>query len=172
MLSDLPIGPLNRAIKWLAWLIGIASLLLIISTASFNYVESEATIAQLENFRKIESDTLPREISKKAITIAGLLANPTKYHNQRVWVKGYLNLEFEGDAIYWRQVDYRNGKYRNALWVNFADSLLQAKRIANYSKYYVLIEGIFVDGPGGHGSLNPGTINNITSVNALHEDIK
>lgn len=124
MLSDLPINPLARALKWLAWLMGAASFLLIISIASFNYVESEATSAQLEEFKRIENDTLPREISRKAVTIASLIATPKKYHNQRVWVKGFLRLEFEGNNIYWRQIDYRAHNYKHAFWVNFTDSLL------------------------------------------------
>ena len=44
---------------------GAASLLLISSIASFNYVESEVDSAQLEEFKRIENDTLPRKISKK-----------------------------------------------------------------------------------------------------------
>ena len=87
-------------------------------------------------------------------------------------VKGFLRLEFEGNNIYWRQKDYQARNYKHAFWVDFTDSLLQTKRVSDYNKHYVVIEGVFKDGPGGHGSLNPGTVKGITSINALQKDMR
>jgi hypothetical protein len=170
MLSNLPISPLSKALKWLVWVISAALFLLICSIASFNYMESKAEAVRLEEWERIENDTLPGEILKESTTVAKLIATPEKYHNQSVWVKGYLNLEFEGDAIYWREVDYQNNNFRNAYRVQFADSLLQVKRVSDYSKHYVIIKGVFDVTRGGH--LNPGSITEITSLNGLQSSVR
>ena len=172
MLPYLLISPLSKALKWLLWLISAVLVLLFGSLVSFNYMESEAESIRSEELNRIENDTISNEIAKKALTIGDIIAKPEKYQNQYVWVKGYLNLEFEDDAIYWRQLDYRNGKYRNAYWVEFSDSLLQAKRVTDYSKHYVVIKGIFDATRGGHGSLNSGAVTKISRLNSLQKSVK
>ena len=163
MLSDLPINSLSRSLKWLVWLIGATLLLLISSIASYNYMQSEANVIESEALKLIENDTLSGKASKSAITVANLMATPKKYHNQKVWVKGYLNLEFEGDAIYWRQKDYRANQYGNSFYVRFTDSLYRVKPVASYSKHYVVIRGIF----DATEDMRPGFIRNIESINTL-----
>lgn len=163
MLSDLPINSLSRSLKWLVWLIGATLLLLISSIASFNYMQSEASAVEMEELKRIENDTLLNQVSKRAITVANLMATPKKYHNQYVWVKGYLNLEFEGDAIYWRQKDYRANQYENSFYVRFTDSLYRVKPVASYGKHYVVIRGIF----DANEDRRPGFIRNIESINTL-----
>lgn len=126
-------------------------------------MEEKANTVRLEEFKKIENDTLPSEASKRAITVASLMATPDKYHNQVVWVKGYLNLEFEGDAIYWRQRDYQANQYRNSFYVQFTDSLYQTKPVAAYSQHHVMVRGTF----DANQNLRPGFIRNIDSINAV-----
>ena len=168
MISDLLFSPLPRALKWLAWLIGASSFLLIGSMASFNHIENKAESVRLQEWKRIEKDTLLDEASKRAITVADLIRRPKKYHNKPVWVKGYLHLEFEGHDLFWRQVDHQNNKYSNSCSVNFADSLLQTKKVSDYSDHYVIIKGTFDTIRGYHF----GGITQITSLNTLQKNVK
>lgn len=162
MLSGLTIAPLTRTLKWLVWLT-VVLVLLITSVAIAYYKESQTNAARIEEWNRIQQDTLPRNLSQKAMSIANLLANPRKYDNQCVWVKGYLNIQFEGDAIYWRQEDYRSHRSRNALGIQFGDSLYKAKPIAAYSQHYVLLKGVFKN---TDDFIHPGSILAIESINA------
>lgn len=172
MLPDLQIILLAKALNWLSWLIGTTLILLIGSIASFMYMESEADAAQLDELKLIENDTLSREALKSIVSLADLLAAPETYHNQYVCVKGYLNLEFEGDALYRHKSDYSNHAYKNSCWVEFSDSLLRKKRAQNYSKRYVVVEGIFDATRQGHMSLSSGEIRHITALYALQRSAR
>jgi len=52
------------------------------------------------------------------ISMLRLIVTPEKYHNKTVQIIGYLNLEFEGNAIYFHKEDYENGSSRNGMWVS------------------------------------------------------
>jgi hypothetical protein len=96
----------------------------------------------------------------QAVSIVQLIATPEKYDGKVVLVGGFLRLEFEGDAIYLHEDDYRHGIYANGLWVN-----LDAKNAENSDKinlHYAFVEGTFDASRHGHGGLFAGTINNIT----------
>jgi len=161
MLSDLTIAPLTRALKWLVWLT-VVLVLLISSIANVYYTESQTIAARAEEWNRIQQDTLSKDVAKKAIPIASLLATPERYQNQSVWVKGYLNIEFEGDAIYWRRKDYQAHQYRSSLYVQFTDSLYQVKPIAAYSQHYVILKGTF----DATDDLHAGSLRAIESINA------
>ncbi|RYE59178.1 MAG: hypothetical protein EOP48_01705 [Sphingobacteriales bacterium] len=132
----------------------------------------EADAAQLDELKLIENDTLSREALKSIVSLADLLAAPETYHNQYVCVKGYLNLEFEGDALYRHKSDYSNHAYKNSCWVEFSDSLLRKKRAQNYSKRYVVVEGIFDATRQGHMSLSSGEIRHITALHTLQRSAR
>lgn len=169
MLSDAQIAPLAKALKWLSWLIGAALILLMSSIASFTYMRSDADNVRLGELKMIETDTLSREALKNIISLDDLLAAPEKYHDTYVCVKGYLNLEFEGDALYGHTSDYFTHAYKNSCWVEFSDSLSREKRVLNYSKHYVVVEGIFDANRQGHMSLSSGEIRAITSLHTLQK---
>ncbi|MCC5612935.1 hypothetical protein LC612_41175 [Nostoc sp. CHAB 5834] len=118
---------------------------------------------RLRRLREIEKDTLASDALKAVISVEALISAPEKYENQYVQVEGYLNLEFEGDAIYWRQADYEANEYGCGLRVTFTDSLTETKAVIDYSKHYVVIKGIF----HAERNLYPGYIYEINSLNAL-----
>jgi hypothetical protein len=98
-----------------------------------------------------------------SISIVRLIATPEKYHNKQIQVEGYLNLEFEGDAIYLHEEDYKKGLTRNGFWVSFSNKL-DKKAIPKLNKGYVLIEGTFDMNSRGHMGLFGGEIRNITRI--------
>lgn len=97
------------------------------------------------------------------VSIIQLISNPEKYHNKRVQVKGYLNLEFEGNAIYLHKDDFKNGISKNALWLTFSDKLTTSQ-FKKLNHKYVLISGTFNMDHLGHMGLFSGTIESIETV--------
>jgi hypothetical protein len=97
------------------------------------------------------------------VSIVSLIATPEKYHERRVQVEGYLNLEFEGNAIYLHKEDYEKGLTKNGFWVEFSDKLSKTE-INKLNKGYVLIEGTFNSESHGHMGLFGGEIYEITRI--------
>ncbi len=50
--------------------------------------------------------------------IASILADPTRYEGRVVTLRGFVNLERDGDAIYMHVDDYRWGITANAIWLH------------------------------------------------------
>lgn len=97
------------------------------------------------------------------VSIVRLIATPEKYHERKVQVVAFINLEFEGDAIYLHKEDYEKGLTNNGFWVTFS-SKLDKKEINELNKRYVLIEGTFVKDRHGHMGLFSGEIYEITRI--------
>jgi hypothetical protein len=97
------------------------------------------------------------------VSMINLIATPEKYHDKKIRVIGYLNLEFEGNAIYLHKEDFDRSILRNAFWVDFSEKIAQTQR-HQCSRKYVLIEGTFDMKSHGHMGLFSGTINAITRL--------
>jgi hypothetical protein len=97
------------------------------------------------------------------VSIVRLIAKPERYHERKVQVTGYMNLEFEGDAIYLHKEDCDQGLNKNGFWVTFSDKL-DKKEINKLNKSYVLMEGTFNANRHGHMGLFGGEIYEITRI--------
>ena len=53
------------------------------------------------------------------VSLVKLIANPEKYNGKRIQVIGYLHLEFEGNAIYLHEEDFKRRISANSFWVEF-----------------------------------------------------
>jgi len=95
-----------------------------------------------------------------AVSIVQLIANPEKYDGKVVQVTGFLRLEFEGNAIYLHEDDYRHGITKNGLMV--VRNLKVDEKADKFDLHYVVLEGTFDAGNHGNMGLNSGTITNIT----------
>ncbi|NML58844.1 hypothetical protein [Chryseobacterium cheonjiense] len=98
------------------------------------------------------------------ISMLRLIVTPEKYHNKTVQIIGYLNLEFEGNAIYFHKEDYEKGSSRDGMWVNFSDDLAKKTDFKKYNKKYVIIKGKFDMNSKGHMGMFGGTIKNISRL--------
>jgi hypothetical protein len=94
------------------------------------------------------------------VSLVRLIANPKDYDGKVVRVIGYARLEFEGNAIYLHQDDYKHSIYKNGLWMDVSEDML--KRKAEFDRKYVLIEGTFDAKMTGHMGLWSGSIQKIT----------
>ncbi|WP_042719987.1 hypothetical protein [Flavobacterium sp. B17] len=102
------------------------------------------------------------------ISMLRLIVTPEKYHNKTVQIIGYLNLEFEGNAIYFHQEDYEKGSSRNGIWVSFSDDLVKKIDLKKYNKKYVIIVGKFDMNSKGHMGMFGGSLKNISRLDEWH----
>lgn len=130
--------------------------LLLIGLLAINYSWSQEPVI-------IEYDK-PTSISEFSVSIINLISTPEKYHNKRIQVIGYLNLEFEGNAIYLHKEDYKKSIASNGFWVDFTEESWTNINNFKINKCYVLIEGTFDMDSFGHMGLWSGTIKDITRV--------
>ena len=97
---------------------------------------------------------------RNSVSIVQLIATPEKYDGKVVLVMGFLRLEFEGDAIYLHEDDYRHAIHKNGLMVVTNPKIdLEADKL---NLHYVVLEGTFDANNRGNMGLNSGTITNIT----------
>ncbi len=95
------------------------------------------------------------------VSLIKLITTPEKYHGKRIQVKGYLKIQFEGNAIYLHKEDRVNFLTKNAFWVEFSDKLTEKVNPQDYSEQYVIIIGTFNMKSLGHMGLFSGTFENI-----------
>ena len=84
------------------------------------------------------------------VSLVQLIANPKDYDGKLVRVAGFLRLEFEGNAIYLHQDDYKHGIFKNGLWVDAREDY--RKRASEFDQKYVELQGIFKANVEGHGN--------------------
>jgi len=116
---------------------------------------------------KVDSKTINTKnfyLSDFSGSIINLIATPEKYHNKRVRVIGFLNLEFEGNAIYLHKEDYKKSITKNGLWVTFTEEAWRKVKKYGFNKGYFLVEGTFDMTDYGHMGLWSGTIKDITRI--------
>jgi hypothetical protein len=95
-----------------------------------------------------------------SVSIVQLIATPEKFDGKVVQVMGFLRLEFEGDAIYLHEDDYRHAIHKNGLMVVTNPKIdMEADKL---NLHYVVLEGTFDANNHGNMGLNSGTITNIT----------
>jgi hypothetical protein len=52
------------------------------------------------------------------VSIIQLIATPAKFDHKKIRIVGYLHLEFEGNAIYLHEDDFRARISENSIWIN------------------------------------------------------
>jgi hypothetical protein len=97
------------------------------------------------------------------VSLITLIANPEVNEGKKVRVIGYLNLEFEGNALFLNKSDYDQSISKNALWIQMSRDSANMPDIKKCSKHYVLLEGTFST-MEGHMNMCSGSIENISRL--------
>ena len=97
-----------------------------------------------------------------------LIADPARFDGQAIRVIAYLHLQFEGDAIYLHQEDFRRALIQNSMAIRLTPS--QRQSAAKLNKAYVLVEGRFRAGEEGHGGLWQGAVHDVSRLSAWTVD--
>ncbi len=90
-------------------------------------------------------------------SLVALLGNPRRFDGQQVIVSGFLNLEFEGDALYLSEGDFDAFATQNAIWINGPDPENVGTRNA-LTGHYVTVTGRFDADHHGHLGMYAGAI--------------
>lgn len=86
-----------------------------------------------------------------------LIARPEIYNGKRIQVVGFVNLEFEGNALYLSEELQRHGSEREAVWLDISTM----PHPPTFRRGYAYVKGAFTAGPGGHFGMFAGTLSNI-----------
>lgn len=95
------------------------------------------------------------------VSIIRLIADPSRYDGRRVVTRGYLHIEFEGNALYLSRTDAEMHSTLNAL--NIAIPRGKEEEFRKLHGSYASLEGTFRMFPGG-GRLFSGQIIEISRV--------
>lgn len=105
--------------------------------------------------------------SPYAKSLTELLSNPQYYNDEPVQITGFLNLGFEGDALYINKDDCKEHRFDKAVWVHLNHKTFNSASI--YNKHYVIIEAVFDGNDHGHMGVFAGALKRITSVKITNE---
>jgi len=105
---------------------------------------------------KAGQDSLP-----KMVSIIDLIANGQKYDGKKVFVKGFIVVEFEGNAIYLSRDDCEQGNTKNGIWLAFSKDSLDGKSVQDFNRSYGGLFGTFDTKNYGHLGLFSGTLKGI-----------
>lgn len=94
--------------------------------------------------------------------MVALVADPDRYDGKFVRTHGFLCIEFEGDAIYLHEEDYRRGLSKNSLALRLTKS--QREKFKTLSLHYVVIEGTVYAKGLEQTDVWSGAIGNITRL--------
>src|SRR4051812_24534318 len=91
--------------------------------------------------------------SKKLVIVSliQLIANPEKYHNKHISVRGFYHREFESSGLYVSRDDAKYFVMENGVWVGNIATDAETNRIDSVNDTYVIIEGTFKHTPNGGG---------------------
>lgn len=89
------------------------------------------------------------------VSLVQLIANPTEFHQKLVRVIAFLNIEFEGDALYLHKEDYLHRISSNAVWIDLPSKIPDKAAI---NRKYVIVEAVFRADVRGHMGMFSGTL--------------
>ena len=102
-----------------------------------------------------------------------LVARPEAYDGKRVRVIGFVNFEFEGNGLYVSREDWEQSILRNGVWIDpppgFESDSAPSSRQPN--QRYVIVEGTFHAGRGGHLGMWSGSLGSVTRLDAWGRDV-
>lgn len=118
---------------------------------------------KFEEFKKAFANAEPhRPEDLPDISLIKLFANPELYNQQVVRVQGFLELEFEGTALYLHREDWEQMLTRNALWLDVRAEIWERK--FELTERYVQVTGVFQSDFRGHMDLFGGAITQIQDI--------
>jgi len=147
----------NDVFKRICSYIIIVSMIIVVFTSCQSH--SSKKVSDSINTVHVIKDT-----TKVIVSFQALISRPEKYTGKAISVIGYLNIEFEGNALYINQKDCGLKNYRNALWLDISRGDMHKKTYQDANNKYVTIEGTFNLKNKGHLGVFSGTIDKITKV--------
>jgi hypothetical protein len=99
------------------------------------------------------------------VSLIRVIANPELFDRKVVRLKGFLELEFEGNALYFHHTDWEQMLSKNAVWLDVTREIWE--RGHELARRYVLVEGVFRADFHGHMNMFSGAITNIDDIRPM-----
>jgi hypothetical protein len=99
-----------------------------------------------------------------APALIDVIAEPRVWDGRRIRVRGFLNFEFEGDAIYVSRDDRHDWRVECAVWVSVPHAWTE-RRLPNQRDG--VVEGTFRSQRRGHMGLFAGAIDDVTRIETV-----
>jgi len=96
----------------------------------------------------------------EVVSLTRLIVEPEEYDGQVVHVIGFLNIEFEGDALYASEDAYRGSMVNDRIWVDIPSGITNRREM--FQHRYVLLKGTFDANDRGHMGMFSGTLRDVT----------
>lgn len=103
-----------------------------------------------------------RSTELRDVSMIQLISNPQQYDGTPVRLIAFLNLEFEGDALYLHQEDFKKSISSNGIWISLTDQQMRTSK--KLCGGYVLVEGTFSAMDRGHLKMFSGSIKQVTRI--------
>ncbi|WP_342648545.1 hypothetical protein [Mucilaginibacter sp. CSA2-8R] len=123
-----------------------------------NHQSNNITPAQLS----VSRDSVYRPVS-----MVSLIAEPQQFDHRRVYVDGYLHMEFESNVLYFSKDDFNYGMEKNGLSLTINKEVTRNLIGKGFQNRYVTIKGIFKKSYLGHYDVNSGGLDSIMMVDSL-----
>jgi hypothetical protein len=94
------------------------------------------------------------------VSLIQLIANPQAYDHKLVRVIGYLDLQFEGNAIYFHSGDFEHAIYENSIWINLPKDI-SPTQIKSVNDHYVICTARFIANRHGHMGMFSGEFDDV-----------
>lgn len=96
------------------------------------------------------------------LSLIRLIATPEQYAGRRVRVIGYVQLQFESNAVYLSADDADHSITKNGLWLEVPEEM--AAQADRYDGFICIIEGTFNASNHGHMGLWSGALEQLTRL--------
>jgi hypothetical protein len=144
-----------------------------VSTAGWDAPRApDGSLLPMPHFKPASGSVLPamgalegsfdRLEEMREVTMTQLLANPRQFDGMPVRLIAFLNVEFEGNALYLHREDFEKGLRTNAVWISLANQQVNAAK--KVSGGYVIVDGIFIATDRGHKGMYSGAVRDITRL--------
>jgi len=140
-----------------------ARVLLILAGLGALDAAAQAPVERIVASRCLEADAAGA-CTLYGVSLLELIANPERFHGRRVSVRGYVRIEFEGNAIYLSKESFEARSMRDALWLAPAASSPFAKPGATFGPGYANVVGRFDAFDRGHFGMYSGAIQDTTRI--------
>lgn len=134
-----------------------SSVFLILLTVNLTFGQNDPLL----NFIIKNKDKSPGNPTR--VSAIQLIASPERYDGKVIQVTGYLNLEFEGTALYCYKSDFDNQIYKNSIWLEIPKTeIYELGKQCN--KNFASIIGTFNAKQNGHLGSFSGSIVEIRRI--------
>ena len=109
----------------------------------------------------LQTAAAPIRTGTEAVTLRDVISDPKAYDGRRVRLHGFLILQFEGNALYLSEADYRAQRFDRSLWV---DESSRHPDAAILSGKLAFVSGVVDAGNPGHMGLRPAALVEVSSM--------